>query len=94
MPLLHKSLTYLRPEGYPWHVLLMVMGEIGNKLSSMSIFQAFFSIMSINIPLARPSHMVKPSASEARKYSPPIEAGNVKSQRRVWTLGGVKNWEQ
>lgn len=61
----------------------MVMGETGDKLSSISIFQAFSSIMSINIPLARPSHMVKPNVSEARKYTLPLEAGNVVTAKSV-----------
>ena len=56
----------------------------------MSVFQVFPSIMSINTLLAKRSHVTKLTANEARKYTPPLVAGNVNSQQKVWIIGRGK----
>lgn len=88
MPLLHESLILLGSDGYSGHGLLAVMEEQEGKLTCLSIFQAFSFIMSINIPLARPSPMVKTNVNEAGKYAPPLGVGIAKSQQSVDTGRG------
>lgn len=67
VPLFRESLILQGSGSYQGHGFLMMMEEQEGKLTCISIFQAFSSIMSINIPLARPSHMAKINVTEAEK---------------------------
>lgn len=78
-PLLHTSLILQGLGSHPGHGLLRMMEKKEGKLTCISIFQAFPSIVSINVPLARPGQ------KSARPKS------LLKAEKRIYAITSGRN---